>query len=226
VAEAPERQAEKITASGSEARSERSCSRTSATRQDGNKLIGDNQNIDGVKKLEEALKLYPQSFEANFELGYYYWQGAVGANGQGISSTWTWRSSRWNGGASGAQVLSHLEQPCDRLQLPTQLPEIGRGRVQGGQASRVKRNGSEPREQHRARPAGHATEQRVDQADHGGRVQIAGRNGARSSTFTFIKEISALSSHGNELGIVSVPSRNRIRADVLLIALCAVATAG
>lgn len=42
------------------------------------------QTMQGISKLEEALKLYPQSFEANFELGYYYIsKGVVGSNGQG-----------------------------------------------------------------------------------------------------------------------------------------------
>lgn len=51
---------------------------------EGNQLLNANQTLDGTKKLEEALKLYPRSFDANFELGYYYLsKGAVGSNGQG-----------------------------------------------------------------------------------------------------------------------------------------------
>jgi S1-C subfamily serine protease len=42
------------------------------------------QTVEGVKKLEEALKLYPNSFAANFELGYFYLnKGIVGSSGQG-----------------------------------------------------------------------------------------------------------------------------------------------
>jgi tetratricopeptide (TPR) repeat protein len=49
---------------------------------DGYKLLDQQQTIEGVKKLEEAQKLYPNSFEANFGLGYFYLiKGAVGANG-------------------------------------------------------------------------------------------------------------------------------------------------
>jgi S1-C subfamily serine protease len=49
-----------------------------------NKMLAGDQMMEGVKKLEEALKLYPNSFEANFELGYYYLvKGAVGATGRG-----------------------------------------------------------------------------------------------------------------------------------------------
>jgi S1-C subfamily serine protease len=51
---------------------------------DGFKLLNDQQMIEGVKKLEEAQKLYPNSFEANFGLGYFYLvKGAVGATGRG-----------------------------------------------------------------------------------------------------------------------------------------------
>jgi S1-C subfamily serine protease len=51
---------------------------------DGYKLLDQQQTIEGVKKLEEAQKLYPNSFEANFGLGYFYLvKGAVGATGRG-----------------------------------------------------------------------------------------------------------------------------------------------
>ena len=40
--------------------------------------------VQGIKKLEDALKIYPNSFEANFTLGFYYLtKGAIGANGRG-----------------------------------------------------------------------------------------------------------------------------------------------
>jgi S1-C subfamily serine protease len=40
--------------------------------------------VQGIKKLEDALKIYPNSFEANFTLGYYYLtKGAIGATGRG-----------------------------------------------------------------------------------------------------------------------------------------------
>ena len=46
-------------------------------------LAGD-QTVQGLKKLEEAIKLYPNSFEANFLIGYYYLtKGAVGSTGRG-----------------------------------------------------------------------------------------------------------------------------------------------
>lgn len=46
--------------------------------------LRDNQTMDGIKKFEAALKLYPQSFAANFELGYFYLgKGLIGSNGQG-----------------------------------------------------------------------------------------------------------------------------------------------
>lgn len=42
--------------------------------------LENNQTVDGFKTLEEALKLYPNSFEANFSLGYNYLsKGAVGS---------------------------------------------------------------------------------------------------------------------------------------------------
>lgn len=42
------------------------------------------QYIEGIKKLEEALKLHPQSFEANFWCGYFYlFKGIAGADGRG-----------------------------------------------------------------------------------------------------------------------------------------------
>lgn len=42
------------------------------------------QTVQGLKTLEEALKLYPNSFQANFTLGYYYLtKGAIGATGRG-----------------------------------------------------------------------------------------------------------------------------------------------
>ena len=51
---------------------------------EGFKSLDSAQTLEGVKKLEEALKLYPNSFEANFGLGYFYLvKGAVGANGKG-----------------------------------------------------------------------------------------------------------------------------------------------
>jgi len=50
----------------------------------GYKALDGSQSIEGMKKLEEALKLYPNSFEANFGLGYFYLvKGAVGPNGRG-----------------------------------------------------------------------------------------------------------------------------------------------
>ncbi|MBC8108442.1 MAG: trypsin-like peptidase domain-containing protein [Anaerolineae bacterium] len=39
---------------------------------DGIKQIEDGQSTAGFKKFEEAIKLYPQSYEANFHLGLYY----------------------------------------------------------------------------------------------------------------------------------------------------------
>jgi len=42
------------------------------------------KTLEALKKYEEAVKLYPNSFEANFALGYYYLsRGVVGSNGQG-----------------------------------------------------------------------------------------------------------------------------------------------
>ncbi len=46
-------------------------------------LEGD-QALEGVKQLEDALKLYPNSFDANYGVGYVYlFKGAIGANGRG-----------------------------------------------------------------------------------------------------------------------------------------------
>ena len=51
---------------------------------EGNSMLQGTQFVDGVKKLEEARKLYPNSFEANFELGYFYLvKGLVGSTGRG-----------------------------------------------------------------------------------------------------------------------------------------------
>jgi S1-C subfamily serine protease len=50
----------------------------------GYKDIVGNQTVQGLAKLEEALKIYPYSFRAHFELGYYYLsKGYIGSNGQG-----------------------------------------------------------------------------------------------------------------------------------------------
>lgn len=38
---------------------------------EGTEALESNQTIVGIEKLEEAVKLYPNNFEANFELGYY-----------------------------------------------------------------------------------------------------------------------------------------------------------
>jgi len=51
---------------------------------DGNAMLEGTQAVEGVKKLEEALKMYPNGFEANFGLGYHYLvKGYIGSNGQG-----------------------------------------------------------------------------------------------------------------------------------------------
>jgi S1-C subfamily serine protease len=51
---------------------------------DAQKDLEGTQTVNGLKKLEDAIKLYPNSFAANFELGYFYLvKGAVGSNGQG-----------------------------------------------------------------------------------------------------------------------------------------------
>ena len=51
---------------------------------EGYKQLVGNQTVDGLAKLEQALKIYPYSFRANFELGYYYLsKGYIGSNGQG-----------------------------------------------------------------------------------------------------------------------------------------------
>jgi S1-C subfamily serine protease len=51
---------------------------------EGYKSLDSAQTLEGVKKLEDAVKLYPNSFEANFGLGYFYMvKGAVGATGRG-----------------------------------------------------------------------------------------------------------------------------------------------
>jgi S1-C subfamily serine protease len=52
--------------------------------EEGSKALEGNQTVQGMKKFEEALKLYPNSFEANFLMGYYYLtKGVVGATGRG-----------------------------------------------------------------------------------------------------------------------------------------------
>ena len=52
--------------------------------EEGYKLVVGNQTVQGLAKFEEALKLYPYSFRAHFELGHYYLtRGAIGSNGQG-----------------------------------------------------------------------------------------------------------------------------------------------
>lgn len=52
--------------------------------EEGNSMLQGTQFVEGVKKLEEARSLYPNSFEANFELGYFYLvKGLVGATGRG-----------------------------------------------------------------------------------------------------------------------------------------------
>lgn len=44
----------------------------------------DHQTLQAVEKYEKALKLYPNSFEANFALGFFYLkQGSVGPTGRG-----------------------------------------------------------------------------------------------------------------------------------------------
>jgi S1-C subfamily serine protease len=51
---------------------------------EGNEALAGTQTVQGIQKLEKALKLYPNSFEANFSLGYYYLtKGAIGATGRG-----------------------------------------------------------------------------------------------------------------------------------------------
>jgi tetratricopeptide (TPR) repeat protein len=43
-----------------------------------------NQYVEGLKKLEKAQAMYPQGFDANFELGYFHLhRGVIGSNGQG-----------------------------------------------------------------------------------------------------------------------------------------------
>src|SRR5262249_22717256 len=39
--------------------------------QEGYKAIESNQSLEGMKKLEDAMKLYPNSFEVNYLLGYF-----------------------------------------------------------------------------------------------------------------------------------------------------------
>jgi S1-C subfamily serine protease len=52
--------------------------------EEGYKAIENNQSLEGTKKLEEAMKIYPNSFEVNYLLGYFYLvKGAIGANGHG-----------------------------------------------------------------------------------------------------------------------------------------------
>ncbi len=52
--------------------------------EEGTTALAGNQTVQGIGKLEEALKLYPNSFEANFGLGYFYLsKGAVGGTGRG-----------------------------------------------------------------------------------------------------------------------------------------------
>jgi S1-C subfamily serine protease len=52
--------------------------------QQGAKDLQGAQTVQGIKKLEDALKKYPNSFEANFTLGYFYLtKGAIGATGRG-----------------------------------------------------------------------------------------------------------------------------------------------
>jgi S1-C subfamily serine protease len=44
----------------------------------------ENQTLQAIEKYEKVLKIYPNSFEANFALGYYYLRkGAVGSTGRG-----------------------------------------------------------------------------------------------------------------------------------------------
>ncbi|HRK32153.1 MAG TPA: trypsin-like peptidase domain-containing protein [Tepidisphaeraceae bacterium] len=51
---------------------------------DGTNMLEGTQQIEGIKKLEEVLKLYPNSFEANFALGYHYLsKGLMGSDGRG-----------------------------------------------------------------------------------------------------------------------------------------------
>lgn len=52
--------------------------------EEGAQALEGTQTVAGIKKLEEALKLYPDSFEANFALGYHYLvKGVIGADGRG-----------------------------------------------------------------------------------------------------------------------------------------------
>jgi S1-C subfamily serine protease len=39
--------------------------------EEGTEALDSNQTLQGIAKFEEAVKLYPNNFEANFELGYY-----------------------------------------------------------------------------------------------------------------------------------------------------------
>ena len=51
---------------------------------EGYEQVHGNQFVEGIKKLKKAQSMYPNGFEANFELGYYHLRkGIIGSNGQG-----------------------------------------------------------------------------------------------------------------------------------------------
>ncbi len=50
---------------------------------EGYKAVEGTNTVDGLAKFEKALKLYPNSFEANFELGFYYLRKGVVGTGRG-----------------------------------------------------------------------------------------------------------------------------------------------
>ena len=52
-----------------------------AVPRDGNMYIVAVDGVKGVKKLEEVLSIYPQSFQANFEMGYYHLRQIVRLEG-------------------------------------------------------------------------------------------------------------------------------------------------
>jgi S1-C subfamily serine protease len=45
--------------------------RVAALMKEGTDALRDNQTLTGIDKIEEAVKLYPNNFEGNFELGYF-----------------------------------------------------------------------------------------------------------------------------------------------------------
>ena len=127
---------------------------------EGYKAVEGDQSLEGMKKLEDALKLYPNNFELNYLLGYFYLvKGAVGPNGHGNIVYQEKAVKSLEIATKLNPTCAALEQSCDLLQLSRALRRLGAGSVQSGEDRGFEIHRGESRRRLCVCAAGHATEQ-------------------------------------------------------------------